>query len=198
MQTPRFSIGYFVWPRDDYVIQGPKKVYPAITMAEFMKVKHLHPTTKPPTEMDAAVCMDTAVRKSCWVSPHRKLGREGEANNISTCAGMLHRYCHGTLGSSAAYCACAGQGEAVRRGLQRGPQGIRGPLRHRHGRSKDGHCRHAAHCYRSVLKSGWSYEELKWNLGTNTWQMASRHLFCGRCIIGASAPVVHEGLLRTI
>ncbi|KAK9806096.1 hypothetical protein WJX72_001194 [[Myrmecia] bisecta] len=38
-QDDRYSIGYFVWPRDYDVIQGPLKKYPAITMAEFMKTK---------------------------------------------------------------------------------------------------------------------------------------------------------------
>ena len=38
VQEARYSIGYFVWPRLHDVIQGPKKAYPATTMAEFMKV----------------------------------------------------------------------------------------------------------------------------------------------------------------
>ena len=38
-QATRYSIGYFVWPRDHDVIKGPEGKYPATTMAEFMKVK---------------------------------------------------------------------------------------------------------------------------------------------------------------
>ena len=39
LQGDRYSIGYFVWPRDQDTLQGPKKRYPQQTMAEFMKVK---------------------------------------------------------------------------------------------------------------------------------------------------------------
>jgi isopenicillin N synthase-like dioxygenase len=35
----RYSMGYFVWPRDQDVLQGPKQLYPKQTMAEFMRVK---------------------------------------------------------------------------------------------------------------------------------------------------------------
>ena len=39
LQGDRYSIGYFVWPRDQDTLQGPKKRYPQQTMAEFMKIK---------------------------------------------------------------------------------------------------------------------------------------------------------------
>ena len=75
-QTPRYSIGYFVWPKDDYVIQGPKEVYPAITMAEFMKVRnsgplHLTSSCKLTTAcndmaMVSAECRDDAC-VSTWI-----------------------------------------------------------------------------------------------------------------------------------
>ncbi|CAL5228586.1 g11746 [Coccomyxa viridis] len=35
----RYSIGWFVWPKDDVLIQGPAQKYPPTTMKEFMKVK---------------------------------------------------------------------------------------------------------------------------------------------------------------
>ncbi len=38
MQDARYSIGWFVWPCDDVLIQGPGKKYPPTTMKEFMKV----------------------------------------------------------------------------------------------------------------------------------------------------------------
>ena len=34
-----FHEGYFVWPNDNDIMQGPKKVYPAINHREFMNVK---------------------------------------------------------------------------------------------------------------------------------------------------------------
>ena len=39
MQSERYSMGYFVWPRYSDVIQGPQKKYPGITFARFMDVK---------------------------------------------------------------------------------------------------------------------------------------------------------------
>ena len=39
LQGDHYSIGYFVWPRDQDTLQGPKKRYPQQTMAEFMKIK---------------------------------------------------------------------------------------------------------------------------------------------------------------
>lgn len=38
VQDARYSIGWFVWPCDDVLIQGPGKKYPPTTMKEFMKV----------------------------------------------------------------------------------------------------------------------------------------------------------------
>lgn len=38
VQEARYSIGYFLWPKLDDVIQGPLKKYKATTMREFMKV----------------------------------------------------------------------------------------------------------------------------------------------------------------
>ncbi|EIE19386.1 Clavaminate synthase-like protein [Coccomyxa subellipsoidea C-169] len=35
----RYSMGWFVWPKDNVLIQGPQKKYPPTTMTEFMKVK---------------------------------------------------------------------------------------------------------------------------------------------------------------
>ena len=43
MQDARYSIGWFVWPKDDVLIQGPAKRYPPTTMKEFMKVRRKHP-----------------------------------------------------------------------------------------------------------------------------------------------------------
>ena len=37
MQDARYSIGWFVWPKDDVLIQGPAQKYPPTTMKEFMK-----------------------------------------------------------------------------------------------------------------------------------------------------------------
>lgn len=39
-QDARYSIGWFVWPKDDVLIQGPAKKYPPTTMKEFMKVSN--------------------------------------------------------------------------------------------------------------------------------------------------------------
>ena len=39
MQDARYSIGWFVWPKDNVLIQGPAKKYPPTTMKEFMKVR---------------------------------------------------------------------------------------------------------------------------------------------------------------
>lgn len=39
VQSERYSIAWFVWPRDDALIQGPQKKYPPTTMREFMKVR---------------------------------------------------------------------------------------------------------------------------------------------------------------
>lgn len=41
-QDARYSMGYFVWPADGVLIQGPAKKYPPTTMKEFMKVSPLH------------------------------------------------------------------------------------------------------------------------------------------------------------
>ena len=38
MQAERYTIAWFVWPRDGAVIQGRNKLYPPTTMREFMKV----------------------------------------------------------------------------------------------------------------------------------------------------------------
>ena len=38
LQDARYSIGWFVWPKDNVLIQGPGKKYPPTTMKEFMKV----------------------------------------------------------------------------------------------------------------------------------------------------------------
>ena len=38
VQDARYSIGWFVWPCDNVLIQGPGKKYPPTTMKEFMKV----------------------------------------------------------------------------------------------------------------------------------------------------------------
>ena len=40
IQDARYSIGWFVWPKDDVLIQGPAKKYPPTTMKEFMKVRN--------------------------------------------------------------------------------------------------------------------------------------------------------------
>ena len=39
LQDARYSIGWFVWPKDNVLIQGPGKKYPPTTMKEFMKVR---------------------------------------------------------------------------------------------------------------------------------------------------------------
>ena len=39
LQAERYSIAWFVWPRDGAVIQGPKKKYPPTTMRDFMRVR---------------------------------------------------------------------------------------------------------------------------------------------------------------
>lgn len=39
VQAERYSIAWFVWPRDGAVIEGPKRRYPPTTMREFMKVR---------------------------------------------------------------------------------------------------------------------------------------------------------------
>ena len=39
MQAERYTIAWFVWPRDEAVIQGPKKRYPPTTMRDFMKAR---------------------------------------------------------------------------------------------------------------------------------------------------------------
>ena len=39
MQAERYTIAWFVWPRDGAVIQGPRKRYPPTTMRDFMKVQ---------------------------------------------------------------------------------------------------------------------------------------------------------------
>ena len=39
MQAERYTIAWFVWPRDGAVIQGPKKRYPPTTMRDFMKAR---------------------------------------------------------------------------------------------------------------------------------------------------------------
>ena len=38
LQDARYSIGWFVWPQDNALIQGPGQKYPPTTMKEFMKV----------------------------------------------------------------------------------------------------------------------------------------------------------------
>ncbi len=42
MQDARYSIGWFVWPKDDVLIQGPAQKYPPTTMKEFMKARRWH------------------------------------------------------------------------------------------------------------------------------------------------------------
>ena len=39
MQAERYTIAWFVWPRDGAVIQGPKKRYPPTMMRDFMKAR---------------------------------------------------------------------------------------------------------------------------------------------------------------
>ncbi len=41
MQDARYSIGWFVWPKDDVLIQGPAQKYPPTTMKEFMKARRI-------------------------------------------------------------------------------------------------------------------------------------------------------------